>query len=321
MRVRVWNAYASNNSGSYTIVGSLPSEEVAQEVAAELTAMIEAHTAWHESDPGEKVASSDSPLATFCRVHELTWSGGDGMGDDWPEHSDDNRPRVVAIGNQVVVHHGYTVSLPPVFGAYFYKRGGRVQNEENHAHHPIVTIATIWWGWAKEQRAQGEAELPRLVEALAAPDELLAQFQAATWPTAWRVDGHGPMLTAGIVFANLIDGVAALSEIARRHGARIYLRLHEAPSDKHDPLSHLRPSSPPPAVPRFDLVVTGAGDNRPRFIALVSEALGLQEWDLRKELLELPCTLARSLSASRAEGAAALLRRAGAVIELVRNDG
>ena len=320
MRVRIWNAYASNNSGSYTIVGALPSEEIAREVAAELTAMIEAHTAWLAGERTEE-DTSESPLATFCSARGLTWSRGDGEGDDWPEHSDDNRPRVTAIGYQVVVHHEYTVSLPPVFGAYFYKRGGRVQNEENHAHHPIVTIATFWWGWTKEERAQGQIELPRLLEALTMPDELLAQSMATTWPTAWRAGDYGPMLTVGIVFANLIDGVSELNEIARRHGAQIQVRLYEAQSEDQDPLSHLRPSSPPPAVPRFDLVVTGAGDNRSRFVAMVSEALGLQEWDLRKQLLKLPCTLARSLPAPRAEGAAALLRRTGAVIELVRNDG
>jgi hypothetical protein len=319
MRVRIWNAYASNNSGSYTIVGSLPSQEIAREVAAELAAMIEAHTAWLEAKGADDV--SGSPLAAFCNAHGLTWSDSDAMGDGWPEYSDDNRPRVAAVGSQVVVHHEYTLSLPSVFGEYFYKRGGRVQNEEEHAHHPIVTVATLWWGWTTELRAQGEAELPRLVEAFSAPDELLAQFQSTTWPTAWRVEDHGPMLTAGIVFANLIDGVAALNEIARRHGAWIQVRLFEAPSEEHDPLSHMRPSSPPPAVPRFDLVVVGAGDNRPRFIAMVSESLGLQEWDLRQQLLKLPCTLVRSLSAPRAEGAAALLRRTGAEIELVRNDG
>src|SRR5262245_54003035 len=104
MRVRIWNAYASNNRGSYTIVGSLPSEEVASEVAAELAAMIEAHTAWHGAGQFQ-ASSADSPLAVFCRTHGLSWRDGRGGDDDWPEHSDDNRPRVAAIGNQVVVHH------------------------------------------------------------------------------------------------------------------------------------------------------------------------------------------------------------------------
>ena len=320
MRIRIWNAYASNNSGSYTIVGSLPSEDVAAEVAADLTAMVEAHTAWLNAErSGED--RSPSPLAAFCSKHGLTWSRGDGEGDDWPEHSDDNRPHVAVIGSQVVVHHEYTVSLPPVFGAYFYKRGGRVQNEENHAHHPIITIATLWWGWAKEQRAQGESELPRLLEELTAADGLLMQGALRKWPAAWRDDKHGPMLTLGVVFDDLIAGVQSLNEIARKHGAKLYLNLKESPSDEHDPLAHMRPSSPPSAVSRFDLVVTNAGDNRSRFVTMVCEALGLQEWEIRRQLLELPCTLARGVPAPSAEAAAALLRRGGATIDLVRYDG
>lgn len=320
MRVRIWNAYASNNSGSYTIVGSLPSEEVAREVAEELAAMIEAHAVWLAAERTQEDAS-ESPLATFCRAHDLTWSSGDGEGDDWPEHSEDNRPRVTAIGNQVVVHHEYTVSLPPVFGAYFYKRGGRVQHEENHAHHPIVTTASIWWGWTKELRARAEIELPHLVAALTAPDGFFMQGTSTTWPAAWRVGGHGPMLTVGIVFENLIDGVSTLHEVVCRHDAQMHVRLHEAPDEEHDPFAHLRPSSPPPVVHRFDLVVTEAGDNRSRFVAMLCEALGLQEWHVRTKLQKLPCTLVRGLPAPRAEGAAALLRRAGAVVDLVRNDG
>jgi hypothetical protein len=174
MRVRIWNAYASNNSGSYTIVGSLPSAEVAREVAEELTAMIAAHTAWREAGH-DQADGSESPLAAFCRSHGLTRLPGAGESDDWPEHRGDNRPRVAVVGSQVVVHHEYTVSLPPTFGEFFYKRGGRVAHEDNHAHHPIVTIASFWWGWTKEQRAQAEVELPRLVSALTAPDGMLMQ--------------------------------------------------------------------------------------------------------------------------------------------------
>ncbi len=203
-----------------------------------------------------------SPLAVFCRAQGLTWSPSHGEGDDWPEHSDDNRPRVSAIGNQVIVHHQYTVSLPPVFGAYFYKRGGRVQNEENHAHYPIVTTATVGWGWKKEQRAQGEIQLPLLLAALTGSDGFLMHATSTTWPAAWSIGDHGPTLTVGIVFEDLIDGVSALSEIVRRHGGYIQVRLNEAPGEEHDPLAHMRPSAPP--VPRFDLEVTEAGDDRSR---------------------------------------------------------
>src|SRR5262249_20361727 len=86
MRVRIWNAYASNNSGSYTIVGWLPSEEVAREVAEELKTMIEAHTAWGEAGRGQ-ADGSDSPLAQFCRTHGLSWRAGMGGYEDWPQYS------------------------------------------------------------------------------------------------------------------------------------------------------------------------------------------------------------------------------------------
>jgi len=320
MRVRIWNAYASNNSGSYTIVGRLPSEEVAREVAEELKAMIEAHTAWHETVRGQ-ADGSDSPLAQFCRTHGLSWRAGQGGGDEWPEHSRDNRPRVVAIGSQVVLHHDYTVSLPPTFGEFFYKKGGRVAHEENHAHHPIVTIASFWWGWRKEQLAQMEVELPRLVTTLTAPDGLLMQDPPTRWPAAWRAGGREEPLIAGVIFEDLIEGVSALNAVAGKHGARMHLRLYEASDEDHDPFAHLRPSSPPPAVPRFDIVVSNAGDHHAAVVDAICETLGLQEWNVREQLMDLPVTLARSLPKQRAEAAAAEIRRTGAAVDIVRNDG
>jgi hypothetical protein len=323
MRIRVWNAYAANNSGSYTIVGALPSAEVARAVADELKAMIEAHTAWHGS-VGNESDGDGSPLAAFCRKHGLTWSPGYGGFDNWPEHSDDNRPQVAIFGNQIVVHHHYTVSLPPTFGEFFYKRGGRVESEENHAHHPIVAIASFWWGRSKEQRAQAEVEIPRLLAKLTAGDGLLATLPAGSWPAAWRTGGADvdqPPLTVGVVFEDLIAGASALQAAGEAHGARMHIRLSEAPDAAHDPLAYLRPSSPPPAVPRFDVVVTNTGDHRPALTSAILKPLGLQEWDVRRRLMELPCTLARGLPGPRAEAAVAALRRAGATVELVRNDG
>src|SRR5262249_19206095 len=243
MRVRIWNAYASNNSGSYTIVGVLPSAEVARETAEELAKMIEAHTAWHADESG-RGDDSNSPLAAFCRAHGLNWSPGLGGSDDWPQYGRDNRPRVAAFGSQVVVHHDYTVSLPPTFGEYFYKKGGRVMHEENHAHHPIVTTATFWWGWSKEERARRTLEEPRLVATLTGPDGALATTTAGAWPPAWRAAGEGfeAPLTVGIVFADLIGGVSALQAAADAHGARMQIRLSEAADEAHDPFAHLRPS-------------------------------------------------------------------------------
>ena len=141
------------------------------------------------------------------------------------------------------------------------------------------------------------------------------------WPAAWRAGGREEPLIVGIVFDDLIDGVSALNAVAGKHGARLHVRLYEAPDERHDPFAHLRPSSPPPAVPRFDIVVSDAGNHRPALVNAIFEALGLQEWDVRKQLMEFPVTLARSLPAPRAEAAATALRLAGATVDLVRNDG
>lgn len=322
MRIRVWNAYASNNSGSYTIVGSLPSAEVAEEVAAEFKAVIDAQTAWFDerTDLGD---GSNSPLAAFCRAHGLTWETGRGGYDDWPQHSADNRPRVAVIGRQVVVHHEYTVSLPPTFGEFFYKRGGRVDHEEVHAHHPMVATITFWWAWTEEGRAKARGEIPRIVEALTADDGIFATLSSAWWPAAWHGDAddwHAAPLTVGIVFENLVEGISALRTLALVHGAEIQVRLNESPDESSDPLTHLRPSSPPPAVPRFDLVIRDAGQNRAVLTTAVSELFSVGTYDVPELLARIPCTIARGMGAARAEAAAIRLREAGAAVELVRND-
>jgi hypothetical protein len=243
MWIHVWNAYASNNSGSYTLVGRLPSATVAERTAEALRAVIEAHTVWHDAWDGESPLEA-SPLARFCRLHGLPWKDGDGGWDDWPTHSNDNRPKVAVVGTQVVVHHEYTVSLPPALGAFFYAQGGRVEHEENHAHHPIAVTAMFHWGWTEEARTMQATELPRLLAALTSPDGLLNTFSLRDGPSAaWRTggDAFGEIpLTVGVVFHDLMAGIAALRSLAETHGARLELRLTELPAEG-DPFAHLRP--------------------------------------------------------------------------------
>lgn len=323
MKVRVWNAYASNNSGSYTIVGVLPSAEVARETADELAAMVAAHTAWLDRRQPRDADSDRSPLGEFCSKHGLTWSAGRGTWDDWPQYSDDNRPRVAAVGTQVIVHHEYTVSLPPTFGEFFYKKGGRVEHEEEHAHHSIVALATFWWGWT-EAKAKREEQCSRLVAALTADDGPLAKGAPSSWPSAWQVGGdpfgEAP-LTVGAIFDDVIEGVAALHSAGEAHGAKMKVRLYEAPDEPHDPLAHLRPSRPAPRVARFDVVVIHPGDNRAVLVTALCDALGGYEQDWHERLMHPPLTVGRSLSAPRAEAVAASLRGAGAIVDLSRNDG
>jgi hypothetical protein len=323
MKVRVWNAYASNNSGSYTIVGDLPSADVARETAEELAAMIAAHTAWLDAHE-QQAESLVSPLEEFCRKHGLTWSQGRGTGDDWPQYGDDNRPRVAAVGRQVIVHHDYTVSLPPTFGELFYKKGGRVEHEENHAHHPIVAVATFWWGWTAEAKAKQAEQRPLLVAALTEDGGILAKEPFSAWPSAWQAGGETfgeAPLAVGAIFDDVVGGVAALNAAGEAHGAQMNVRLFEAFDSEHDPLAHLRPSRPAPRVARFDIAVTGAGDNRAVLVSAMCAALGGYEANWRVRLETLPLLVGRSVPAPRAESVAAALRSAGATVELSRNDG
>jgi hypothetical protein len=39
---------------------------------------------------------------------------------------------------------------------------------------------------------------------------------------------------------DLIEGVSATNQIARKHGARMHVRLYEAPDPAYDPPAHMR---------------------------------------------------------------------------------
>jgi hypothetical protein len=297
MRVRVWNAYASNNSGSYTIVGLLPSTEIAERTAAELRAMIEAHTAWLEQAEGKEVregkgALMGSPLAAFCREHELEWGVGQPDWDEWPHVADDNNPDVFVVERQIFVHHGYCTGLPAAFGELFYKRGGRVQHEEVGPQYPLVVTATFSWGRTDEGHAKAEVELPLLLAAIIAPDAEVRGSIDRMWPPAWRATTNrfaNARLTYAAVFWDLVGGVAHLRDLAEAHGASLEVRLAQASGDG-DPLASLRPSVP--AVARFDLHLISLR-RAVRFGAVVERLLGHRAASLLLE--RLPVILAQGL--------------------------
>ena len=126
-------------------------------------------------------------------------------------------------------------------------------------------------------------------------------------------------LTIGAVFDDLITGVEALRQVSEAHGAKLIVRLQEIESEDHDPSLHQRPSRP--AVPRFDVELQAAGPDPHAVVVAMFDAVGLDEEEGTRRLGELPCTLARSLVASRAHAIAELLTRAGATVGLLRNDG
>src|SRR5688572_28006469 len=109
MRIRLWSAFASNNSGSYTIVGSFRDAALAEEVARLAQEACDAHAAWREARSDE--AEGESPLDAFLEREGLP-AERPGRGEDWPLYGP--KPTAIATGHQVILHAPYTLTMPPL---------------------------------------------------------------------------------------------------------------------------------------------------------------------------------------------------------------
>ena len=82
-------------------------------------------------------------------------------------------PDVLAQGHQVLVHVGYTASMPPTLGEFFYKCGGRVTVEIDHAHGPIVARFVAWWPWKDRDEQKVQRSIEHVLEELSGADSAL----------------------------------------------------------------------------------------------------------------------------------------------------
>ncbi|HEY0253273.1 MAG TPA: hypothetical protein VGC41_17185 [Kofleriaceae bacterium] len=236
MRIRAWTAFASNNSGSYVIVGRFPSDALADEVAAELREVVTAHSAWFETK------ESSSPLTAYAAKLGL---GYEPTYDDWPQYSDP--PEVWATGLQVFVHADYTVTMPAVLGHAMYARGGRVETEIDHAHHPIVATFEIYFPWRTRETLDIPAKVRTIVDELA-----VTLAGLCIQPPAWQgaIAGNPTKfldadLVFGAVFDDLVMGFAAVNTAVVRAGASMRIRIGEALRDRDvDAFAMLRPCRP-----------------------------------------------------------------------------
>ncbi len=238
MKIKIWNAFASNNSGSYTIVGNFPTSELAQDVAKELAAVVAAHDAWIWSED----RNSKSPLEIFAKTNSLNSATADNSIDEWPEYGRNTTPQVLAIDHQVFIHNGYTVTLPAIFGQYFYARGGRVNIELNHSHHPIVAIFTFSVDYKIRHKIDLQEKFSQVVRELTADTGPLSVGLREGHSPAWKIVGSNfdIHLVIGACFEELLDSFREIERIAAGHSLRSNVRLFEAFSDNQDPLSHLR---------------------------------------------------------------------------------
>ena len=196
MQIALWNAYASNNSGSYTIIGRFADAATPAELAKRLEPVLKAQSAAQ--------GNGESPLRVFAA------SEGVPLDEhfDWPEYGRKEWPEVVALGNQLLIHHDYTVSLPAFFGHWIYAKGGRVETELDHAHHPVIAVFDI----------MPTNALAPILEWVAKNAE-----EHACHESTGQYDPHR-------IAATFEDLVAGCAGVFQRAPTNAWVRLFEAPS-------------------------------------------------------------------------------------------
>jgi hypothetical protein len=189
------------------------------------------------------VSDAESPLQRFAHDHGLVVRPDEGHGDEWPEFGPS--PAVARVGLQVLVHAPYTVSMPRLFGAFVYARGGRVALELDHAHRPVVALfefgCPVPWSEADgPERVRRMQPFRSAVEA-ALPELLESKGPEASAPSspAWQCEMTWGSMSLGVVFPDLVAGVSAVRQMADAHGVSVQVHLQEALGDA-DPLAAMR---------------------------------------------------------------------------------
>jgi ribosomal protein L7/L12 len=310
VRIRIYRAFASNNSGSYTLVGRFDDDATAGEVAAVLAEMCAAHSAWfkaHSSDPID-----GSPLLAFARANNLV-NTPDHRDDQWPEYGPP--PQVIHTGPQVLVLAPYTVTMPATLGEYIYRRGGRVELEIDHGHGPLGVEFTFSVSGARlDDRATSDridalrvsidAELPALT-ARAEWDR--RPIIAPCWHTG---DWHQRQLS--VVFTDPGTGVLRVRELARAAGVAAHVRIFELSDRDPDPFSPLRGTGRRERGRHRVALWSVPAAARIAVMKVVRELVGCPLDIARKLVDEVPCELLEHVAEPVAEDAARQLRDAGA---------
>ncbi|MDC0740454.1 hypothetical protein [Polyangium mundeleinium] len=239
MRIYLYQAFASNNSGSYTLVGTFKDEATAEEVARLLAEVSAAHSAWLERTGG--VDDGPSPLDELVKREGLR-GNKQGRNDDWPYY--DDAPRVVAAGLQVLFHSTHTLTMPAALGELFYARGGRVQMELDHAHAEIAVEFDFWLphGQFKDKDARREK-----LDAF----EMRLEKELPAWTTRSEADprpqiepawyhGEWGSRHVAVVFDDLVEGVQGVRTLARDMAVELRFKIWECPHGVPDPFTLLR---------------------------------------------------------------------------------
>jgi hypothetical protein len=313
MKIRLFHAFASNNSGSYTIVGSFGDAATAERVASVLKEACDAHHVWYEAHNYQE--DGESPLDALAKREGLP---GDkpGRTDDWPAHGPS--PSIVATDRQVLVHVPCTVTMPPIFGALFYAKGGRVETEVNHAHEDLAVSFHYWAASLRYDDPKRDELLDaferRVREELPAWTRRAELSDKKPVEPVWRPDDWGTRELVA-VFDDLVEGVAGVRGIARDFELRLALRIWECPHGVPDPFGLLR--GRPVRAGRYRVILWRVGSDRIAAMKAVRDAIGAGLTAAKTTLDELPLEILVDVAEDEARRAADLLVGAGCEAEVV----
>ena len=252
--VHAYAAWASNNSGSYTLVGRFDDDVRAQGAAELLTRLFDEMREALAANDAEatrqimakqpRVSTSEPlALARFVEEHGLSSLKDDVLYNEWP-YLPPYSARAAALGRQLVVHVGYTVSMPRALEEFLMKTGGRLETEIAHAHAPLVVVVELWWPtWPSTDDARAtraaevaafRAEIDPLLPSLVANER---DDDRPPVPHAWKEEDG---LTLAFVASDPVDALLRVRAVSEEHGVSFRMRCFEALSEDGDPLAQLR---------------------------------------------------------------------------------
>ena len=310
-RIRVFQSFASNNSGVYSLLGSFKKLESLAEVVAVLRQFAEAQAAWQDTAQGTAEAPL-SPLALLCEREGLS-PPDDAEAWDY----DFSQVTVESIGHQIFVHSPSTITMPSTLAEPIARKGGRVSIEIDHAHHPVVATFAFWRPGAyqrndREERQREHAELRGEIDPIAEQLRKPEYGEGLGLAPAWRDDDYG--ITLGIVTHALPSAVAQLREIAARRGFNVVLHVFEALSEHGDPLAELRCRNPPTSG-RFQVILWRAGSDPTRVMLELRAATGCALDEVKHLLQSAPAVVLQGIAEAAARELAQRLVNAGAEAE------
>ncbi len=309
MKIRIWNAFASNNSGSYTIVGRF-GPDVALALGGRLRAALVAHAAWLDLTSADREA--ESPLHRFLREEGVEVSEHVGTGDGWPAYG--SPPEVFETADQILVHAPYTVTLPRELGALFYRHGGRVEVELNHAHAPVLLEILTWRTEAFAEPAATERDRRQSAFRADIEDGMLddamkrPKDEGVRWPPVFEPTDWGGMRTT-LAPIDLVLAARQVQDLAATHGLELRISVSEARVAHGDPLALLRAYTTHPG--RHQVVLWKAGPDPVATIRALRDVSGCTLAEAHERLASVPIEVVVDVAAREAMAAAETLVKAG----------